>query len=164
MIEVREFREGDEAALYGVFYSAVHTLAAREYTPEQLGAWAPERPELTRWTDKMRSLRPFVVEGDGLVVGYADVQPSGYIDHFYVAGAAARRGVGRALMQRIHARAGELRLGQLFADVSLTAEPFFERFGFRVVERKLAEVHGARLLNARMVKDLTARSPTLQRG
>ena len=91
------------------------------------------------------------------IVGYADLQPSGYIDHFFVSGADARRGVGRALMQRIHARAAELQLAQLFADVSLTAESFFERFGFRVVERQLAEVRGARLRNARMVKDLAVR-------
>ena len=154
---VRDFREGDEEALYAVFHSAVHALAVPDYTPEQLAAWAPDIPELTGWTEKMRALRPFVAEDDRRIVGYADLQPSGYIDHFYVSAAGARRGVGRALMQRIHARAAELQLPQLFADVSLTAEPFFERFGFRLVERKLAEVRGARLQNARMLKDLAAR-------
>jgi putative acetyltransferase len=156
-LTVREFRDGDEVALYAVFHSVIHRVAVRDYTAEQVAAWAPEQPELARWTDQMRAIRPFVVEEDQRIIGYADLQPSGYIDHFYVSGPNARRGVGRALMQRIHARAEELKLAQLFADVSLTAEPFFERFGFHVAERKLAEVRGARLVNARMVKDLSAR-------
>ena len=154
---VREFREGDELPLYAVFHSAVHGLAARDYTPDQLAAWAPEQPELAPWTDRMRARRPFVVEEGGRIVGYADVQPSGYIDHFFVSATDARRGVGRLLMERIHARANELQLVQLYAEVSLTAEPFFDRFGFRVLERKVAEVRGARLANARMVKDLVSR-------
>ncbi|MFL5306385.1 MAG: GNAT family acetyltransferase [Polyangia bacterium] len=163
-LTVREFRDGDEGALYAVFHSAVHGVAVRDYTPEQLAAWAPDLAELTPCTEKIRALRPFVVEDDGRIVGYADLQPSGYIDHFYVAGADARHGVGRALIQRIHARAAELQLTQLFADVSVTAEGFFERFGFRVVERKLAEVRGARLPNARMVKDLAPRGDIEGRG
>ncbi|HVY39963.1 MAG TPA: GNAT family acetyltransferase [Polyangia bacterium] len=154
---VREFRDGDEPALYAVFHASIHGLAARHYTPEQLAAWAPEQPESERWTEKMRARRPFVVEEGGRILGYADVQSSGLIDHFFVSAADARRGVGRLLMERIHARATELQVDRLYADVSLTAEPFFQRFGFRVVERKLAEVRGARLPNARMVKDLASR-------
>jgi len=153
---VREFRVGDELALYEVFRSAVHMIAVHDYTAEQLAVWAPERPDVARWTDKMRAIRPFVVEEAGAILGYADLQPSGYIDHFYVAGSHGGRGVGRALMSRIHEGARALKLAQLSSDVSLTAEPFFRRFGFRVVERRVVETAGVRLRNARMVKDLGA--------
>ena len=34
----------------------------------------------------MQALRPLVAEEDGRVVGYADLQASGYIDHFFVSG------------------------------------------------------------------------------
>lgn len=153
-MHVRDFTFGDEAALQAVFYSAIHTMAASDYTPAQLDAWAPGRPDMEQWTARMRVIRPFVVEDDGRIVGYADLQVSGYLDHFYVSGTRARRGVGRALMDRIHARAGELKLGRLFSDVSRTAQPFFERFGFRVLEHKTIIVGGISLPNARMTKDL----------
>jgi hypothetical protein len=39
----------------------------------------------------MQGIRPFVAEDEGHIVGYADIQPSGYIDHFFVAGGHARR-------------------------------------------------------------------------
>ena len=57
----------------------------------------------------------------------ADLQASGYIDQFFVAGAYARRGAARALMAHLHQAAGSRGITRLFADVSLTAEPFFSR-------------------------------------
>jgi len=153
---VRDFMLGDEPALHAVFYSAVHAIAGSDYTAAQLNAWAPDHPDMERWTARIRAIRPFVVEEDGRIVGYADLQANGYIDHFYVSGAHTRRGVGRSLMARIHARAHELELTRLFSDVSRTAEPFFERFGFLVLERRTVVVGGVSLPNARMTKDLSA--------
>ena len=153
---VRAFKNGDEPALQAVFYSAIHTIAAKDYAIEQLDAWAPHRPDWEAWTARMQALQPFVVEADGRVVGYADLQASGHIDHFFVSGKHARRGVGRLLMERLHARAGELGLARLLSDVSRTAEPFFEHFGFRVVERKTVVIGQVSLPNARMEKALAA--------
>jgi putative acetyltransferase len=100
----------------------------------------------------MQGLRPLVAEADGRVVGYADLQANGYIDHFFVSGKYARRGVGRLLMESLHARAAESGLARLFSDVSVTAEPFFESFGFSVVERKDVVIGRVSLPNARMEK------------
>ena len=149
---VRAFKDGDEPALQAVFYSAIHIIAAKDYASEQLDAWAPHRPDWEAWTARMQALRPFVAEADGRVVGYADLQASGYIDHFFVAGKHARRGVGSLLMETLHTRAAELGLVRLFSDVSLTAEPFFERFGFSVVERKNEVIGQVSRPNARMEK------------
>jgi putative acetyltransferase len=41
VITLRGFLEGDEAALRAVFESAIHGVAIRDYTLEQLDAWAP---------------------------------------------------------------------------------------------------------------------------
>ena len=153
---VRAFKNGDEPALQAVFYSAIHTIAAQDYALEQLDAWAPHRPDWDAWTARMQALQPFVAEADGPIVGYADLQASGHIDHFFVAGKHARRGVGRLLMQRLHARAAELGLTRLFSDVSVTAQPFFERFGFHVVEHKSVIIGRVSLPHARMEKALAA--------
>jgi len=152
---VRDFRPGDEAALHGVFYSAIHSLAAKDYTPEQLDAWAPSQLDIERWTARMRGIRPFVVEDSGRIVGYADLQNDGYIDHFFVSGDRARCGVGRVLMNRIHERAKELGLGALVSDVSRTAQPFFEHFGFHVLENRIVVLGGVQLANSRMQKVLS---------
>lgn len=66
-MHVRNFAFGDELALQAVFYSAVHAIAASDYTAAQLDAWAPERPDMERWTERMRAIRPFVAEEDGRI-------------------------------------------------------------------------------------------------
>lgn len=149
---IRPFKEGDEPALRAVFHSSVHTLATQHYTEEQRHAWAPLEYEATRWADQMRRNAPFVAERHGVMVGYADLQNDGYIDHFYVSGDAAGRGVGTALMRKIEKAALENGIARLYANVSLNAQPFFARHGF-VVERERTVMRGGVVLqNARMVK------------
>ena len=111
----------------------------------------------------MRDIQPFVVEADGKIIAYADVQSNGYIDHFFVSGAVARRGIGRLLMERIHAEAIQLNLKELTSDVSRTAQPFYEHFGFQVIEQRSPIMRGVVVPNALMRKSLVAnpsREPT----
>jgi len=151
MIELREFRPGDEPALRAVFESAIHDVAIRDYTQARVDAWAPRR-EL--WTRRMQGIAPFVAEQDGQIVAYADVQPSGYIDHFFVAAAANGQGIGRRLMERIHERAQELGIAELTSEVSRTAQPFYRHFGFEIVDRHVKDVRGVGIEYAAMRKVL----------
>ncbi|MES1923969.1 acetyltransferase [Salinisphaera sp. T31B1] len=138
--------------MYEVFHSAVHLIARHDYTPAQIAAWAPATLDATRWAEHMRAINPFVAECDGQVVGYADVQPSGYIDHFFVSGHHPRQGIGTQLMAALHQEAARLGLAVLSAEVSLTAQPFFKRSGFMVVEEQIVVRRGVGLPNALMQK------------
>ncbi|WP_421229501.1 GNAT family N-acetyltransferase [Aeromonas jandaei] len=153
-VEIRKYKAGDETRLFSVFLSAVHDIASCDYTAEQIQAWAPDdiSPEL--WADHIRALKPFVAEIDDDIAGYADIQPNGYIDHFFVAGHYARLGVGTKLMTRIHESAKEQGIFELTADVSKTAEPFFSYHGFQVEERRFPVRRGVTLQNALMRKKL----------
>jgi putative acetyltransferase len=154
-MEIRRFRTGDESALFQVFLSAVHDIASRDYTAEQIEAWAPTDIAPEAWASHMRNLQPFVVETEGEIAGYADIQPNGYIDHFFVSGAYPRQGVGTLLMNRIHDEAKLQGINELTADVSKTAEPFFLHHGFQVMERGFPIRRGVTLHNALMRKKLT---------
>lgn len=154
-ISIRNFRPGDEAALRAVFHAAVHGLTAHHYKAEQRAAWAPAEYDTTQWAQRMQDNQPFIAEAaDGVVAGFADLQPNGYIDMFFVAPAFAGQGVARALMAHVHAQAAQRGLARLWAHVSLTAEPFFAAQGFAVEERQAVERAGVVLHNARMGKTL----------
>ncbi len=155
-MRVREFRAGEEPALFSVFHSAVHQIASRDYTPEQIEAWAPADLDQRYWAARVQAIKPFVVVEDELIIAYADVQANGHIEHFFVSGAHARRGAGRMLMHKIHEVAARSGVVQLSSDVSLSAQAFFERFGFHVVERRSPVIRGVALDNALMRKRLAA--------
>ncbi|WP_244883822.1 GNAT family N-acetyltransferase [Variovorax paradoxus] len=153
-MEIRRFRLGDEAALFRVYFTAIHEIACRDYSPEQVEAWAPADLDADLWTNRVRGIQPFVAVLGDEIVGYADVQQDGYVDHFFVSGARPRQGIGTRLMARIHEEARSLGLAELTSDVSKTAEPFFALHGFHVVERRFPVLRGFTLQNALMRKVL----------
>ena len=153
-MNIRRFQHGEELALFEIYYSAIHLIAKNNYSEEQLNAWAPLDLDRQLWVNRIRGINPFVAEIDEKRVGYADVQQNGYIDHFFVSGHHPRQGIGKALMEFIHSEAKRLSLTELTSDVSRTAQPFFERFGFVVVERKKPLLRGVEIPNALMHKGL----------
>lgn len=162
-LHIRPYEPRDAAALRAVFHASVHGLAAAHYRPEQLNAWAPQAHDAAQWAARMQANQPFVAwadppgaAGPSAIAGFADLQPTGYIDMFFVAPAFARRGVARALMAHIEAQAAQRGIARLHADVSLAAEPLFAASGFGVVARQQVERAGIVLHNARMVKALGA--------
>lgn len=150
LITIRDFAEGDEAALFEVFRTAVHLVACEDYASDQLDAWAPADYDVDQWRLRIRELRPIIAEREGHIVGYADLQPDGVIEHFFVSGHHPRQGIGTRLMEHLLDRAGEQRVRELSADVSLTARPFFARFGFVVTEQRAPRRRGVVIPNARM--------------
>jgi putative acetyltransferase len=154
MVHIRRFRIGDEPALFGIYCSAIHEIARHDYTQEQIDAWAPQDLDPELWREKMRGIQPFVAEEGAEAVGYADVQSSGYIDHFFVSGFRPRQGIGGMLMERIHQEAVTLGLAELTSDVSRTAEPFFRHYGFRLVEQRSRVLRGVVVPNVLMRKGL----------
>lgn len=153
-MNIRCFQQGEELALFEVFYSAIHLIAKNDYSEEQLNAWAPLDLDRQLWTNNINRINPFVAEIEGQLVGYADVQQNGYIDHFFVSGYYPHQGIGKALMEVIHSEASCLSLAELTSNVSLTAQPFFDRFGFVVVEKRTPVTRGVEMQNALMRKSL----------
>jgi putative acetyltransferase len=153
-VHIRRYAPGEEAPLFDVYFTAIHLVASHDYSAEQIEAWAPRSLDMAIWQKKIREIRPFVAVLNGELVGYADVQPTGYIDHFFVSGNHPRRGIGSLLMTRIVEEARSLSIPVLTSDVSRTAQPFFARFGFAIVEQRHPEVRGIVIPNALMSRHM----------
>ena len=151
-MRIRRFNLGEEEALFEIYYSAIHLVACRDYTEEQINAWAPADLDRDLWMNRIRGINPFLAEIEGRPVGYADVQCTGYIDHFFVSGWHPRQGIGSALMKFVQLEAAHLGITELTSDVSRTAQPFFERFGFVLIEKRVPVIRGIAVPNALMRK------------
>jgi putative acetyltransferase len=151
---IRRYASGEQSALFDVYFTAIHLVASRDYTPEQIQAWAPRDVDMDVWARKMREINPFVADLNGELVGYADVQSNGYIDHFFVSGKHPRQGIGSLLMRRILAEATSLGIPSLTSNVSRTAQPFFEKFGFVIVDQRNPVVRGVVVPNVSMRRNM----------
>lgn len=57
-------------------------------------------------------------------------------------------------MNAIHEIARGNKISKIFAEVSITARPFFEKHGFTVIEKQKVSIRGIELVNFKMEKEL----------
>ena len=147
-MELRPYRPTDCAALAELFYHTVHTVNARDYPPEQLNAWATGQVDLNQWQQSLQAHVTVVAEEQGTIVGFGDMDRTGYLDRLYVHAEHQGRGIATAICQRLEQAVG----GTIVTHASITARPFFEARGYRVIREQRVERHGVRMTNFVMEK------------
>ncbi|WP_105901785.1 GNAT family N-acetyltransferase [Vibrio gangliei] len=154
MIHIRDYQASDAQVLRQLFFNTVRLVNTNDYTHTQIEAWAPSDYDEHVWAQHMQTLKPFIAEIDGKIVGYADLQSDGLIDHFFCHHQYQGCGVGKALMQHLLQKASEHKLKQLYSYVSITAKPFFQHFGFIQDKQQSVAIRGQELINFKMILTL----------
>lgn len=148
-MKLRSYRPSDCPELAELFYETVHTVNARDYTREQLDAWATGQVDLGQWNRTLEEHHTVVAEEDGRIVGFGDMDGTGYLDRLYVHKDFQGRGIAAAICDALE---GGVSVGRLWVQASITARPFFERRGYRVVKEQQVERRGVLLTNFVMEK------------
>jgi putative acetyltransferase len=157
-VHIRPFRPGDEAKLAAIFHAAIHQIAARHYTAEQIDAWSPQVPDESRFLARGTDGRTLLVavDVDDEPLAYGDVESDGHIDHLFCRPDAAGTGITTGLYQALEEAARTRGIAMLFTEASEPARRFFARRGFQVVERNDFKIDGVPIHNFRMKKRLEA--------
>jgi N-acetylglutamate synthase-like GNAT family acetyltransferase len=154
---IRRARDEDSEQIVRIFHETIHKVNVRDYTREQVDAWSPRMPNREEWTvRRLHTRATFVADEGGIIAGFGELERDGHVDCFYCHHEWQRQGVGSAILARIEREAAQLGLGRLFTEASITAKPFFEARGFRVVARQTAVRRGVALVNFRMEKELAS--------
>ena len=147
MVTVRAFNRADIRPLWRLKHDTIHSVNSQHYSASQVTAWSPNEYNELAWTERVTKIAPFVAEIDKVIVGFADLQADGYIDHFYCHAEYQGAGVGKALMTAIFNKAKKLHITSLYAEVSITAKPFFTHFGFVEQNEQSVDVRGQVIKN-----------------
>ena len=145
---IRDYQASDCRELAQLFYDTVHTVNARDYSREQLDAWADGQVDLNAWDRSFRAHFTAVAVECGIITGFGDIDRTGYLDRLYVHAAHQGRGIAAALCDRLEAAVP----GELVTHASITARPFFEKRGYRVLREQQVERRGVLLTNFVMRK------------
>ena len=149
----RAYTSEDLAAVVRLFQDTVHTVCARDYTPKQLDAWAPQEIDMERWQATLLAHHTIVAEEDGVIAGFGDMDDTGYLDRLYVHKDFQRQGIATAICDRLEAALSpEPSPVRFTTHASITAKPFFEKRGYRIVKEQTVERRGIRLTNYAMEK------------
>ena len=151
-MEIRAYTPADCQRTAALFYNTVHAVACRDYSQEQLDAWADGAPDRDRWNRSLLAHQGHfalvAVEGETLL-GFGDITPTGYLDRLYVHQDHLRQGIATALCERLEG----LVQGPIITHASYTARPFFAQRGYRLVQAQAVERRGVKLTNFVLRKD-----------
>ena len=160
-INIRTYQKSDAEAIASIYYNTIHNINTRDYSKEQINAWAPYASveDYSGWQKKLEKVKPFVATINETIVGFAEFEPNGHIDCFYVHHEYQGKGVGTALIQAVFDAAKKQSIRRIYAEVSITARPFFTAQGFNVVKAQTVTLRGVELNNFVMEKTIARAYP-----
>ena len=147
-MQLRRYKQSDCRELAELFYNTVHTVNAADYNNEQLNAWATGHVDLEAWNKSLLEHYSIVAVDNGIIVGLGDIDQMGYLDRLYVHADYQGRGIATAICNKLEQSVS----GKIVTHASVTAKPFFEKRGYKVIKEQSVERHGVFLTNFVMEK------------
>lgn len=144
-MKIREYKDADFEAVARIFYDTIHAVNAKDYSREQLFAWANNVDSLKRRREDLLSQFTLIAETEGETVGFGSMDKSGCLDLLYVHKDFQRRGIATALCDEL-----EKGFTVIKTYASVTAKPFFEKRGYKIIKEQEVERLGIKLKNFEM--------------
>jgi putative acetyltransferase len=148
-VDIRQYQQSDCKELAELFYNTVHTVNAKDYTTEQLNVWATGQVDLEKWNLSLQEHYSIVAVENNVIVGFGDIDKTGYLDRLFVHADHQGKGIATAICNKLEQFVKE----NITTYASITARPFFEKRGYKVVKEQQVERQGIFLTNYVMVKE-----------
>lgn len=146
---IRKYKSADVSEMARLFYETVHAINIRDYTQEQLNQWASGVIDLEKWSESFLEHLTYVAIENNIIVGFGDIDKNGYLDRLFVHKEFQGRGIATVICDKLEKSTGAERV---IVHASITAKPFFEKRGYRIIRRQKVERKGVFLINYLMEK------------
>lgn len=146
---IRKYQPSDCKELTELFYNTVHNVNAKDYTKEQLNVWATGQVDLEKWNELFQEHFSIVAVDDEIIVGFGDIDETGYLDRLYVHVDYQGKGIATSIFNQLE----QAVKGDITTHASITAKPFFEKRGYKIVKEQQVERQGIFLTNYVMTKE-----------
>jgi putative acetyltransferase len=133
-MKIRKANTGDIQEICELFFETIKNINCRDYNEKQIAVWTSGYNDFNKWSGKIANQNFYVAENEGLITGFASVTDEGYIDYMYVHKDFQNSGIASSLLKVIEQTASDLKLKKLWAEVSLTARPFFKSKEFEITK------------------------------
>ena len=150
-MEIRRYRHSDCEEMAKLFYETVHTVNAGDYTKEQLDVWADGNIDLEKWDKSFSEHYSIVAVENNKIVGFGDIDNSGYLDRLYVHKDFQRRGIASAICDNLEQA---FNVNKITVHASITAKPFFICRKYKVIKEQQVIRNDIPLTNYIMEKNL----------
>lgn len=148
---LRRYRQEDCLSVIRLFHDTVHAVNSRDYSPEQIAVWAPSSVDEKKWNTSLLSHCSFLCFEEDELLGFGDIDETGYLDRLYVSKDHQGRGIATLLCDTLESCGT---FDRIITHASITARPFFEGRGYVVLKEQMVERSGVLLTNFIMEKVL----------
>ena len=111
--------------------------------------WATGKVDLEKWGQSLLEHYSLVAVENDIIIGFGDIDQTGYLDRLYVHKDYQGKGVATAICNELEQTIKE---GIVSTHASITARPFFEKRGYKVVKEQQVQRQGVFLTNYVMEK------------
>lgn len=147
---IREYQPTDCEEIAQLFYNTIHTINAKDYTKEQLDVWATGEVDLEKWNQSLLNNYCVVVIQNKKIVGFGDIDKTGYLDRLYVHKDYQRQGIATVICDKLEQAGYE----KITTHASITSRPFFEERRYKLISKQEVLRQGIVLVNFVMEKEL----------
>lgn len=137
-----------------LYVDTIKSVCNKDYNDEQIAVWTSTVENTERWNNVLKNQLVLLAEKNNKIVGYGTLDNGNYIDFFYIHKDFQGQGIANNILSQIETQAKKIGNVNLTADVSITAKPFFEKKGFKVLEEQKNFRKGIELINYKMEKAL----------
>ena len=148
-MQLREYMPSDCDQLARLFFQTVHSVNAKDYTKERLDVWATGIVDLKKWDESFLKHHTVVAVENNEIVGFGDIDDSGYLDRLFVHENHQHKGIASAICDELeYSVSGK----KITTHSSITARAFFEHRGYRIIREQTVIRKGIALTNYIMEK------------
>lgn len=148
-MKIRSYKSSDCEEIIKLFYNTVHKINSKDYTEQQLNVWAPKNNDLEKWNNSLLEHFSIVAVKNNIIVGFGDIDKTGYLDRLYVHADYQGQGIATAICNELEKNIN----GKITTHASITAKTFFEKRYYKVIKEQFVKRQGIFLKNFIMEKD-----------
>lgn len=148
---IRKYKSSDCEQLAELFYQTVHNVNAKDYTQEQLDVWATGNVNLEKWNKSFLEHYTIVAINDEIIVGFGDIDKTGYLDRLFVHKDYQKQGIASIMCNELEQ---SVKGNKITTYASITAKPFFEQRGYKVIREQQVIRNGISLTNYVLTKSI----------
>ncbi|MEL6559248.1 MAG: GNAT family N-acetyltransferase [Bacteroidota bacterium] len=150
---IRRAKPDDLEAILKVFEETIRSTCQHDYTLEQINVWVSSIDDQEKWKNRIANQFFLVAELENKIAGFTSLEGD-YIDLLYVSNKFLRKGIANRLFEKLKGEALKNGKTKLASDVSITAYPFFEKMGFKMIRKNHFDLKEVNISNYRMELDL----------
>ena len=138
-----------------LFCSTIIYVNSKDYTKEEVEDWASCGDRVEHWKELLEKHK-FIAALDkrGRVIGFSSMNAAGHLHSMFVHKDWQGKGVATLLLSEVEKMAREYGAHKISVEVSITARPFFEKRGYKVLKEQKAKANRLWLTNYVMEKAL----------